>query len=300
MPTTTWDPNAKSAGVTLSGSNLIATITATSSNVAANRTLTGKSYFEITATTLPNVMSIGICNRLFSFSSGTLLGANANGCGYRSGGTVVINGSTVSTIATYTGGNVIRVAVDPASFLIWFAVGAGNWNNNAANDPATGVGGIDFSTMTLGTLRPAGGATFTTNHVLTAAFSSGGWSFSAPSGYSSVDTTNATGVAPVLASNASARQDPFSGTLQYVAAMTPGYGPGGAKTISGTVTEAGVAVAKKVRLYDHATGQFLGEATSDAGTGVYSIPALGRTKVVAVAFDDPTYQALVYDNLVPL
>jgi hypothetical protein len=302
MPATTWDTNAKSAGVTLSGGNLVATITAASSNVAATRTLTGKSYWEITATTLPSTMAIGICNRTFVFSSGTLLGANANGLGYRNGGAVVVNGVTLSTIATYTGGNVIRVAVDWQNLTIWFAVGAGNWNNSALNNPATAVGGIDYSSMTLGAMRPAGGATFTTNHVLTAAFSSAGWSFSAPSGFSSVDTCNAVGIATVMPSLVSARQDPFDGTYQFVATQTPGYGygTGAATTISGTVTEAGVPVAKKVRLYDHETGQFLGEATSNAGTGVYSIPAFGRRKVIAIAIDDPTYRALIYDYVAPV
>lgn len=301
MPTTAWDANSKSSGVALSGSNLIATISSSSSNVAANRTLTGLSYYEITATTMPNVSSIGICNRVFDFNSGTLLGSNNNGLGYRTGGTVVLNGVTLATIAAYVATNVIGVAVDTNNLLIWFRVGSGNWNNNALNDPATGVGGIDFSTMLLGALRPAAGATFTTNHVLTAAFSSGGWSFSAPSGYSSVDTTQAIGESVQLPTLASAKQAPITTPFQFVSAGTPGYGPGGDTTISGTVTEEGVtAVAKRVILFDPQSCQFLGVTTSDAGSGTYSIRAFGRTNVVAFALDPTTYRMRGYDQLTPV
>lgn len=301
MPTTTWDANSKSAGVTLSGGNLVATITATSSNVAANRTLTGLSYFEITATTMPNVASIGICNRSFSFSSGTLLGANNNGLGYRTGGTVVLNGATLATIAAYVAGNVIRGAVNPLLSLIWFAVGAGNWNNDVSANPATNTNGIDFSTMSLGPLRPAAGATFSTNHVLTAAFSSGGWAFSAPSGYSSVDTTQAAGESVQLPTLMSAKQAPISTPFQFVGSKPPlGYGPGGYTTVSGTVYEENSVIAAPALLFDQDTFEFLGKTISDASTGAYVIPAFGRKKVVAFFLKPPDYQAIALDGLIPI
>ena len=34
-------------------------------------------------------------------------------------------------------------AFDASAHLVWVRVGAGLWNNNAAADPATGIGGID-------------------------------------------------------------------------------------------------------------------------------------------------------------
>ena len=43
----------------------------------------------------------------------------------------------------------------------------------------------------------------------------------------------------------------------------------------------------------------LAQVTSSAIDGSYTLPSLGRTKVFAVAFDDPTYNAVVYDGLVP-
>ncbi len=79
------------------------------------------------------------------------------------------------------------------------------------------------------------------------------------------------------------------------------WSPAAAAThVSGTVTENGTPVAKTVRLYDHLSGDFLGETISDLSTGAYSIPSLGRTKVVAIAFDSPSFNALVYDCVIPV
>ena len=313
--TATWDPSNKSAGITLSGSDLVATIASGTSNVAATRACSGKTYFEVTVgASLTGTLAVGICNRAFSMSAGTTLGANANGCGWRQNGTVVIVGSTIATIATFAATNTLCVAVDPAAQLIWFRVGAGNWNNNAANDPATGTGGISLATMILGPVLPAmGGTTVTPNMSGTAAFASGSFAQAVPSGYDTVDTIQVA-ARRTLAGNESARSHAlaaasfrsimpaaagawYGGTTGSIGYWAPAAAP---THLSGVVTEGGVPVAKVVRLYDRRTGLFLGEAVSDAGDGSYEIPALGRAAVVAIAFNGPAYNALVYDNVAPV
>jgi hypothetical protein len=319
----TWDANNKSAGVTLSGSNLVATATSGTPSVAATRACSGKTYFEVLlGASLTGVFSVGVCNRIYSMTAATQLGANANGCGWRKDGTVIINGSTISTIATYAAADTLCVAMDPMAQLIWFRVGAGNWNNSALNNPATGVGGISTATMTLGPLLPAlSGATTAPTMSGTAAFASGSFAQTAPSGFVTLDTIQvaafngmvaATGAAfsTYKATKSSTVASPskktsvlvaahawYGGTTGNVAQYTPAAAP---TYVSGIVIEAGVPVAKIVRLYDHNTGLFLGQVTANASTGAYTIPALGRAKVFAVAFDAPTYQALVFDNVVPV
>ena len=70
--------------------------------------------------------------------------------------------------------------------------------------------------------------------------------------------------------------------------------------VSGIVTANGSPVSTRLRAYDHNTGEMLGETTSSAIDGSYSIPSLGRTSVMVVAIDAPTYNSLSYDTVLPL
>jgi hypothetical protein len=187
---TVWDANNKSSTEALSGGNLVATSSGVGT-VAASRTLTGKTYFEITPTTLTGTVAVGLVNRSYNMASGNILGTDNNGIGYKSSGAVVLNNVTLTTIATYVQGNVIGVAVDIENRLIWFRVGTGNWNNSGTANPATGVGGIDYSSMALTSLFPAAGGS-ATGAVMTAAFST--FTNTAPSGFVTTDTCQATAV----------------------------------------------------------------------------------------------------------
>jgi hypothetical protein len=76
------------------------------------------------------------------------------------------------------------------------------------------------------------------------------------------------------------------------------------KTVSGTVTEGGSAVARTVRAYDRDNGELLGEATSDAGDGTYAFGSLiiPGTDVYVIALDDDAgtdYNALIDDRVTP-
>jgi hypothetical protein len=63
-------------------------------------------------------------------------------------GTAVLN---FNAGATFTTGTVICYAIDLDGGLIWIRSGAaGNWNNSAANNPATGIGGQSLVGIGLG------------------------------------------------------------------------------------------------------------------------------------------------------
>jgi len=328
---TTWDPNNKNSAIALSGGNLTATASNTSSQagVRATRVLTGPTYLEYTIGSLTGgTLFVGMCTYGWGFST-TALGADTQGLSYQSSGVVRVNNSTLSTIQTFAATNVVRMAVSLRLQQVWFNVGNGNWNNNASNvpsdNPAVAVGGISYATMAAFNLLPAmssAGAAGNTNAV-TAAFSSSGWGFSAPSGFASPDTCGASGFAVDLPSSTApysgpARQDPFSGTYQKkmtlpvaagawygISNNTPNtavkiWSPAAAAThVSGFVYENGLPVKKIVRLYDHTDGTFLGETTS-AADGSYSIPGIGRTNVVAIAFDPTTFNAICWDQVTPV
>jgi hypothetical protein len=157
MPASTWSTTDKSASLTLTGSNLIATAGAANVNVRGkDPKRVGKYYIEYTSTTTQNNANI------FGFGSartpfGTLLNvASSIGPQATIGGIVAydvfgiqING--LGSIGAITTSSLICCAIDLDKRLSWFRLGAaGNWNGNAANNPATGVGGSDLGPVGLG------------------------------------------------------------------------------------------------------------------------------------------------------
>jgi hypothetical protein len=301
---TTFDP-ARKTSQTLSAGNLTATSTG-AGGVYTTRPLQGKSYFELTPSTITGTPSVGLCAG--SWNTSTALQSGLNTIGYLGTGAVQINGVTLSTIAAWAAGNRIDFAVDPGSFLLWARVAGGNWNNNVANDPATGVGGIDYSSAftQLGTLWPAVYASLT-GTVWNAAFTSGSFAGTPPSGYSSLDSvlyTRAVNVDAVYEGNPASAQyfGPASrnlgdlGRAAQLVVMPPGSG---GKSISGVVQDNGTPISgKTVRVYDEATGAFLGGTTSD-GSGLFTLSGLPPGTVYAVAIDPP-YDALIFDQVTPV
>lgn len=315
MTTTTWDPNAKSAGTTLSGGNLTATITSGGSNVAATRVCTGPTYFEVTiGASVTGTIAIGLCNRSLNFASGNLIGVDANGVGYRNNGTVLINSVTVATIATYLATQVICVAFSPQYQLIWFRVGSGGWNNDVIGNqnPVGNVGGISTATMSQGSMLPAMGATTVTpNQSGTAVFTSG-FAQTAPTGYITVDTSAATATnsaTPKGATYSTVGPTTNNAVTTSIAARASMLGMGTTRaftpagtllTVTGTVKVSGSAIpGKTVFCHDRRSGELLGTAITD-GSGAYSLSAVGRSSVRVVAADPTTYNDLIYDNVVPI
>lgn len=92
-----------------------------------------------------------------------------------------------------------------------------------------------------------------------------------------------------------------AGTVPAVNIILLGKAPTpGPKTVSGTVTVNGTATGGLlVRAYAKATGELVGQATS-ASDGTYSIKCgADWADVYVIAFDPTTYQAVVYDQVVP-
>ncbi|WP_175658229.1 SPRY domain-containing protein [Burkholderia vietnamiensis] len=181
--TTTFDPAYKYAGITLSNGNLTATFPGTQAGILGNVGYTsGKHYFEITFTSgnSSGNASVGIApqNEPLINQIGYDDNSGAVGC-FQTSGNTYINGSKVGTASGFgTAGNVIGVAVDSDSKLVWFRTGNGNWNGSSSADPVAKVGGFSFTSATA--MYPAlcsdSSAVFTANF-------SGNFAATIPAGY---------------------------------------------------------------------------------------------------------------------
>jgi hypothetical protein len=159
---TTWNPSDKGADIALSGGNLVATKSNTTGQGvrATNGVLSGeKKYFEYTVTTFaPAGHQIGVSNTGYDPTIDTPDALNSPyAVVYLRNGSVTLGGVLMATIEVFNTADVIGVAVDRSNNRIWFKRNAGNWNNDAAADPATNTNGIDISGITSsgdGTLSP--------------------------------------------------------------------------------------------------------------------------------------------------
>lgn len=142
MANTTWNGSDKSANVTLTGSNLIATASGASAWVrAVDRQLTGKFYWECTPTVWGNANTgVGFCPSSVATPTQAAVGT----CVVIKSGVINVDGvSSGSTLGARLAADVISVAVDFGARLAWFRVAAaGNWNGSATANPATGAGGV--------------------------------------------------------------------------------------------------------------------------------------------------------------
>jgi phage tail protein X len=149
MVNTAFSPTDRTAGGTLSGGNLVFAQTANTGIRTTGRWSSGKYYFEYTLTVNGGAQRVvGVANAAAVLSSvATTLIACCGVIGNT--GNIFINGnSTGISFGVRATGDVVCVAADFTNKLIWFRIGAaGNWNNNAGNNPATGVGGISIASL---------------------------------------------------------------------------------------------------------------------------------------------------------
>lgn len=310
LSATVFDSAQKGAAVTLSGSDLVATVSSGTGHVRGSHPISGLTYFEMTlGATLSGSSTIGVAAGNAGLTS--LVGAGDASVGYNKDGTVKINNSNVATIMTYTASDRIGVAVDWARLLIWFRKNNGNWNNDVIGNqnPVGAVGGISLANLVGGTVFPAWGGSATAS--ATAAFASGSWTDTAPTGYSTVDTLQPSalsvlnGGADLMAAK-SVALPAFPGAKKVSGIETRIFQPGNKGSpaaatvaISGQTRVGGVATGSiLVRMYDTRTGEMLDEGYSD-GSGNFSFLAQSRDTVYVAAFD-PTYQALIFDQVVPV
>lgn len=154
----TWSPTLTAGHNSLSGGNLTATHTNGiyhDDKTLSNTAWTGKVYFEVTV-----VNSYTFGNTRVGIADSAQVTLDGNGAGGDSTYMVAYSGQTyadgsASTNYSWTGANndEICVAIDIPNQLIWYRQNSGIWNNNAANDPAAGTGGISFAGGSLATVR---------------------------------------------------------------------------------------------------------------------------------------------------
>lgn len=199
MTTTTFDP-ANLSGVTLTGSNLIATCSVGNGSVrGADGLASGLYYFEQTYTTKVGNVNVGLCNGDVLLPSEGSTGINA--VYVLSSGTIGISGATSgSTLGALATGAIIGIAVNLNTALIWFRIApSGNWNGSASANPATGVGGVSFASIfpAFQTMYPIAGFG-TVNDKVTANFGASAFSGTVPSGFTSGWTAGSGVAAPKL------------------------------------------------------------------------------------------------------
>lgn len=149
----TMNPLDAVSGAVFMWGNLIVDAVTTSGIVRSTKSLgSGRYYWEQLTLTDVSLISdygySGLCNKLLSLT--TTLGTTVNGLGiFTQTGAITLNGSTLATIgASKLGGDVCQIAVDTGALRLWARInGTGNWNNDASANPATGVNGLDISSI---------------------------------------------------------------------------------------------------------------------------------------------------------
>lgn len=150
--TTTFNPADKSAHITLSGGNLIATGDGAGGGDDLVRSTTsktvGKLYFEGNLTTGGTEFAIGLANSTATLTA--FLGTDNNGIGIFKSGHIFRNGSNVLSGPAFANGDIVGVAIDFPNNLIWFRNNTAPtvWNAGGTADPATGVGGLSIAAIT--------------------------------------------------------------------------------------------------------------------------------------------------------
>jgi hypothetical protein len=153
-----FDPTT-TVNTTLSNSNLTATLNLVAGIPGAriaSGISTGKFYFEIRTPSpsqgLTSFMGLlALSGTYTNMFSGMSLSAGV----HTTNGIVIIETVTPGvTLGVFAVNDVLGVAVDFDAHLVWFRRNNGNWNNSGTANPATGVGGLTFSSASY----PAGPA----------------------------------------------------------------------------------------------------------------------------------------------
>lgn len=179
----TWNPNDKGTGITLSNGNLTASHAGLGdAGITVRATLphnAGKYYFEVYADTVStgtNTPSVGICDAGYALTKKL---SDTGAWGIQSSPAFCFgNGSNTGSGVTYAAGDLYQVAVDLTAGKIWFG------KNNTwilSGDPANGTNASWTNVTTSTDMYPAVALTGCT---ATAHFTSGSFTYSAPSGFS--------------------------------------------------------------------------------------------------------------------
>lgn len=179
---TTWSTTDKTASITLSGGNDTATVASAAQSGVRSTTSKSASKIYMEFTSGPNGgAGVGFANSTWSETDANGLGGDLNSVGIAANGQVFINNAVANTVASFANGDVVSMAIDFGGQKVAFRTNAGNWNNNVANDPATGA--TSFSTLNAGPYFAAFGDGSTVNDAATANFGGSAFAQSVPSGY---------------------------------------------------------------------------------------------------------------------
>lgn len=315
MANTTWNPSDKSANITLSGSDLTASATAGTGGVrSVTGKRTGKWYVEFTCTVFTGSLSgVGISALLTSLgaitqSSNTQSFVRLSGDIWKAGAVT----SPLLNIGSLASTDVVCMAVDLTNHQVWFRKNGGSWNATSGTDydPTVNGTGIYFqadnSYLAMGSNA--------NSNVVTVNVGDTAFAQAVPSGYSSGwDDVSTVGVTdwnttyPTVNTGVKYEVDPTQAAPTTAAVVAPyrGYAAWpGTYSVSGTVKEGGVGVARVVRAYRRDTGEFVGETTS-AGDGTFSLQSAhaGNRQIYVIALDAlgsaPDYNAQIFDLVVP-
>ncbi len=188
----TWNPSSIPTGITLSVGNTRATNTSGTDQdltVLGTSALSGKQYFEVVCT-LCNVDSgfglvlemVGVANT--GQSNTSRLGGTTNSGGARGDGAIIYNFIVQTTeTCTFTTGSVMGIAMDTSTKKVWFTNNGTVWcGSSGADDPVTGTGGADLSTVPVTTPWFPAATVHTAGNSLTLRTGSG-FSYSIPVGF---------------------------------------------------------------------------------------------------------------------
>ncbi len=201
-----WDSAGKSSDITLSGNDLIATgASDTDNNVRGLVSKSsGKWYWEILFTTATtNSTGLGLINA--SAGLDTWMGDGTQNDGFATYRHTTIwdkGGLPVGSAPGWTSGDRIGVAWDADNELFWITKNGSTWfgDTNTGN-PASGTGGLDYSSIDAGPYFPA--ISLGNGDSATLKPNATDWSYTAPSGFVAIEDTGVvaaslTNTAPVL------------------------------------------------------------------------------------------------------
>ena len=181
---TTWNPSDKSASITLSGGDLVATAGAGAQGVRSIAAVgaSQKVYMEYVPTVNANDQQFGFALATHALTStlGGSEGGSSRSFGVKFGGTYsdFTSADHNAAMPSWTTSNRVGIAFDRGANLFWSRVNNGAWSNSG--DPAAGTGGRAVAVA--GTVYACLYIGFSTE-VTTANFSSATWVDSAPSGF---------------------------------------------------------------------------------------------------------------------
>lgn len=174
----TFSSTDKHANATISNGNRTATITTGGTTVYAQAVEPKTTGKWIVAFDPGGTISDQL-NTWFGLEIDNSSGVTGSSTiGYRAYGQIWSFGSSVGTVGAWDhAASEVLLAVDLDAKKVWAKVGSGDWNLNASADPATGVGGITFSSVNSALLPTFSGSvagaalTFVTPSIVPSGFS---------------------------------------------------------------------------------------------------------------------------------